>query len=404
MKTDKRTTAKTAVKKEWRYKLPTRILAIICAVLLILTGTVVSAAGVYVRAMLGMISYDDGNEDYSDVPKLPDDVKPDDVTNEIKDPDILDLSNIELRGNTESVTNILLLGVDGRSSEGYSARSDTNMILSVNTSKKTIKLASILRDVWVPLSGRDYDGDGEFDYDKLNAAFYYGGFRMLSNTLADSFKIRIDQYIAVDFEAFEKAVDAMDGIDVELTAEEAQFIPVWSDDPDRFATPDNPDLEPLGYDGGVYHLNGQQTLAYCRIRNLYPDSDFARQNNQRKVIDLLMQKAKNMNFATMTKVLMAVLPYVKTNMTQAELLSYASQALQYYDFEIYSDFSLPCGDGDFENQWIGGGLGLWLTDAESSAMALHEYIYGDRLSNEDPEEDIVEDEAEYETDDGSDVQ
>lgn len=370
--------------KQWRYKLPVRILCFLCALILLVGGTLLTASGIYVRSMLGLIKYDDGTEDYSNIPTLPTDFNNGSVTSEIKDPDPIDLSHMELRGNTESITNIMLLGVDGRKTEGYTARSDTNMILSINTSAKTIKLASILRDVWVPLSGRDYDGDGEFDYDKLNAAFYYGGFRMLSNTLADSFKLRIDQYIAVDFEAFEKAVDAMGGIDVELSADEAMFIPVWSDDPDRFA--DNPDLEPLGYEAGVYHLNGQQTLAYCRIRNLYPDSDFARQNNQRKVIDLLMQKAKSMNFATLNSVLIAVLPYVKTNMTQQQLISYASQALQYYDFDIYSDFSLPYGNGDFENQWIGGGLGLWLTDAESSAKALHEYIYGDRTSNEDPEE------------------
>ena len=385
MTTDKHINAPGKPKKQWRFKLPVRILCFLLAVFLLVSGGVLTASGIYVHSMLSLINYDDGNEDYSNVPTLPTDHNNGSVTSEIKDPDPIDLSRIELRGNTESITNILLLGVDGRKTEGYSARSDTNMILSVNTSAKTIKLASILRDVWVPLSGRDYDGDGEFDYDKLNAAFYYGGFRMLSNTLADSFKIRIDQYIAVDFEAFEKAVDAMGGIDIELSAEEAMFIPMWSDDPDRFA--DNPDLEPLGYEAGVYHLNGQQTLAYCRIRNLYPESDFARQNNQRKVIDLLVQKAKTMNFATLNSVLTAVLPYVKTNMTPQELISYASQALQYYDFDVYSDFSLPNGNGDFENQWIGGGLGLWLTDAESSAMALHEYIYGDRISDEDPTEE-----------------
>lgn len=380
MITEKSETGSSA-KKEWRYKLSTRVLSIICAVVLILTGTVFSASGVYISAMLNLIDYDSDEIDYSTVPQLPPDTDTGEVTSKLEDPDPIDLSNVELRGNTESITNILLLGVDGRNTEGYSARSDTNMILSVNKSAKTIKLASILRDVWVPLSGRDYNGDGEFDYDKLNAAFYYGGFRMLSNTLADSFKLSIDQYIAVDFEAFEKAVDAMDGIDMELTAAEAMLIPVWSDDPDRFATSDNPDLEPLGYEAGVYHLNGQQTLAYCRIRSLYADSDFSRQNNQRKVIDTLMQKAKTMNFATLTNVLTAVLPYVQTNMSQQELLSYASQALQFYDYEIYSDFSLPSGNGDFENQWIGDGLGLWLTDAESSAMDLHQYIYGDLTSN-----------------------
>lgn len=382
MLTEKRTvSSRSSTKKEWRYKPLVRVLSVVCAVLLILTGTLMSAAGIYVSTMLGLIKYDTGEQDYSNVPKLPGDIDNGSVTNVMKDPDPIDLSNIELRGNTESITNIMLLGVDGRQTEGYTARSDTNMILSVNTTAKTIKLASILRDVWVPLSGRDYDGDGEYDYDKLNAAFYYGGFNMLSNTLRDTFKLKIDQYIAVDFEAFEKAVDALGGIDVELSADEASFIPVWSDNPDRFATPDNPDLEPLGYDAGVYHLNGQQTLAYCRIRSLYDDNDFSRQNNQRKVIDLLMQKAKTMNFATLTGVLMAVLPYVQTNMSQQELLAYASQALQYFDYEIYTDFSMPSGAGDFENYWIGDGLGLWLNDYEASTMDLHHYIYGDMTSN-----------------------
>lgn len=373
---------KTSKKKApRRFKLWIRIVSVICAVVLILSGSLLTAAGIYVHKMLNLIHYDPDNMDYSNVPTLPDDFDDGSVTNVMRDPDPIDLSNIELRGNTQSITNIMFLGVDDRNASGYSTRSDTNMIVSINTTAKTIKLASILRDVWVPLSGRDYDGNGEFDYNKLNAAFYYGGFRMLSNTLADTFKIKIDQYIAVDFKAFEKAVDAMGGIDVELTAAEARYIPIHSDDPDRFVTPDNPDLQSLGFSDGVYHLNGQQTLAYCRIRYLYTDSDFARQSNQRKVINLLMEKAKTMSFSTLTNVLMAVLPYVQTNMSQQDLLAYAAQASQYLSYEIHTEFSLPSGQNDFQNTWINGGLGLWLTDPESSTKELHQYIYGDATSN-----------------------
>jgi len=389
MITEKRITSSDTAsqKKHWRYPLYIRILSCVCAAVLIVLGTLCAGGSIWAGRLLGEIRYDNGSQDFSDVPDLPPDYNDGTVTNVMDDPTPLDLSHVELRGNTKNITNIMLIGVDGRKAEGFRARSDTNMILTVNKANKTLKLSSLLRDVWVPLSGRDQNGDGEYDYDKLNAAFYYGGFNMLSNTISDTFRVKIDKYIAVDFQAFEKAVDAMGGIDIELSAEEAAFIPVNSDDPDRFATPDNPDLEPLGYEAGVYHLNGQQTLAYCRIRTLYTDSDFARQNNQRKVIDQLMQKAHRMSFSTLTNVLLAVLPYVQTNMTQQELFSYAAQALQYIDYDIYSDFSIPSGDNDFENYWIGDGLGLLLNDYEQSTLELHQYIYGDVTSNTVQEED-----------------
>lgn len=374
-------------KRPWRFSLPIRITAIVGAVLLIVVGVLATGVGFYadyyIRNMLSLITYDDGSQDYSDVPLLPPDENDGSVDNVIEDTTPVDIDSIQLRGNTKDITNVLLLGIDGRASEGYTTRSDTNMILSVNTAAETVKLASLLRDTWVTIPDRDWNGDGYDDYDKLNVAFYYGGFKLLSDTIAQNFKIRIDKYVAVDFIAFEKAVDAMGGVDIELTADEAMFIPQYSDDPDKFCTPDNPELSPLGYEGGVYHLNGQQTLAYCRIRGLYYSSDFQRQQNQRKVIEQLLEKAKSMNFGTITSVLEAVLPYVQTNMTQQELLDYASQALQYIGFDIYSDFSVPSAEyADFENGWIGDGLGLWLTDPEASTLRLHQYLYETEVSDE----------------------
>lgn len=367
----------TATTRPYRFSVAIRVIAAICAVVMILTGALFTSGSVYISAMLGLIRYDTGNMSYDDLPMLPGDIDDGSVDKVIENPTPVSIDNVEVRGNTDDITNIMLIGVDGRQSEGYSARSDTNMILSVNTATETIKLTSILRDTWVTVPGLDFDSDGMADYCKLNAAFYYGGFELLSETIELNFKIDIDQYIAVDFEAFEKAVDALGGVDIELTEEEAEFIPVESDDPDRFATPDNPDLEPLGHEAGLYHLNGQQTLAYCRIRTLYVSSDFTRQSNQRKVVDQLMSKAKTMNFATLTSVLTAVLPYVQTNMTQQDLLSYAAGALAYTDYTIESDYAVPSGNGDCESAWIGDGLGIWLTDPEQTTLSLHQYLYSE---------------------------
>ena len=363
-------------KRPWRYKKSTRIIAAVAAVLMIVVGIGGISVSAFVLDKLNKIRYDDGKRNYGDVPVL----EGDDRTNstvdyEIKDPIIIPTDNVPIRGNTDSITNILLLGIDGRKAEGYTARSDTNMILSINRDAKTIRLVSILRDTWVKIPGLDLNGDGDDDTHKLNAAFYYGGFAMLSDTIRENFKIDIDQYIAVDFEALEKAIDVMGGIDMELTADEAMFIPQWSDDPDRFATPDNPDLSPLGYEAGIYHLNGQQALAYSRIRNLYYDSDFSRQNNQRRVIEQLLQKAQAMNFVDLVGVLDAVLPYVQTNMSHQQLIGFASEAMNYGDFAILSDRSVPHGNGDFTDGWVGDGLGLWLNDIEQSTLELHQYIY-----------------------------
>ncbi len=363
-------------RREWRFNMVTRILTGILGSLLILAGVVGILGGTIGIGYLNKIQYDDGIRNYNDVARLPaDDRENSNVDYEIKDPVFINTDNVPVRGNTDSVTNVMLLGIDGRKAEGYTARSDTNMILSVNTDTRTIKLVSLLRDTWVTIPGLDFDGDGSDDIAKLNSAFYYGGFTMLSDTIRENFNLDIDRYIAVDFEALEKAIDVMGGIDMELTAEEAGFIPKWSDDPDRFATPDNPDLEPLGYEGGIYHLNGQQALAYSRIRNLYLDSDFTRQDNQRRVIEQLLAKAQSMNFGQLTGVLDAVLPYVQTNMSHQELLDFAVEAMGYSSFEILSDKSVPHGNGDFTDGWIGDGLGLWLNDIEQSTLELHQYLY-----------------------------
>ncbi len=342
---------------------------------MLLVGTLCASGSLYAGVMLGLIRYDDGSRTFENVPSLPGDIDDGSVTNVIENPQHVDIQDIETRGNTANITNIMLIGVDARQGEGYTARSDTNIILSINTATRTVKMASLLRDTWVPIPGIDRNGDGEDDYGKLNSAFYYGGFRLLSRTIEKTFHLRIDKYIAVEFQAFCKAVDALGGVDIELTAQEAEFIPVYSDDPDRFA--DNPDLEPLGHAAGVYHLNGQQALAFSRIRYLYAEGDFTRQKHQRMVIDQLMNKAKHMNFATLTGVLTAVLPHVQTNFTQQELLDYAAKIAQYADYRIERDFSIPSGDGDFEDAWIGDGLGLWIPDMESTVLRLHQYLYNE---------------------------
>lgn len=285
------------------------------------------------------------------------------------------LSDIPIQGNTSHVTNFLLLGVDSRETGG-NGRSDTNMIVSINSRTKTIKIISLLRDTWVTIPGQDEDGDGVRDYSKLNSAYFNGGFDLLASTIRENFRLEITQYAKVDFDAFRLAVDALGGVDVELTEEEALYIPLEEQpNPDWFADP--PAVPSIGSEAGVYHLNGHQALAYCRIRKLYSTSDFARQSNQRVVVSKLIEKARGSSPLTLLSMLEDVLPCVTTNIPKSELQGYARGVLEYAGYTIEMDYSLPdIHKTDWSNKTLSGkGEGLWLEDPAQTVLDLHKYIY-----------------------------
>lgn len=287
----------------------------------------------------------------------------------------MDLSHLEVRGNTSNITNYLLLGLDARDDSEY-GRSDTMMIASINDADKTIKLISLMRDTWATIPGRDYNGDGRDDYAKLNAAYSAGGFDLLKKTVEQNFCLDIDQFAAVNFDAFCVAVDAFGGLDVELDDNVVTWIPaVDPGDPDRFAMDLNfrQIREPIGYSAGLYHLQGFQALAFCRVRYAYPDSDYSRQQNQRQVVGLLIDKAKHSSPTELYSAVSGVMPYVTTNIPQSELETYIVNVFKYSGYTVETDYHLPAA-GQFTDLDLGAS-GLWITDPESTVQALHEYIY-----------------------------
>ncbi len=263
--------------------------------------------------------------------------------------------------NDDGVEIFLLIGSDARAEDTLS-RSDTMMLIAVDSTARTVKLVSLLRDTWVTIPSLDNNGDGIDDVNKLNAAYFFGGMPMLSQTVLDNFGIPVDACVTVDFEAFQKAVDILGGIDVTLTEAEIEWINDLCD----------PDI--VGQ-SGTYHLNGAQTLAFSRARMLYADGDFSRQANQRQVLRALMAKAKSSDAATMLDAITAMLPFIDTDADELKLIGLASQLLGASDYTLETHMSVPA-PGEFENRRINGGLGLWLTDKEATAENLKDYIYG----------------------------
>ena len=271
-------------------------------------------------------------------------------------------------GDTEDVTNILLIGIDGRTN--YSARSDSNMIVSINKKKKTIKFVSLLRDTCVTIPGRDKDGDGKDDYNKLNAAYAFGQEKLLFKTIEQNFRLKIDKYVGVNFVVFPIAVDKLGGIDIELTAKEATQIPKAGTT--VTVETGDPNFVPMDNRAGTYHLNGFQTLQYVRIRHI--DSDFGRVQRQQKAMNILLDKARRADIFTLMGMLDELLPQVKTNMGRGEVLNYVMDAGAYLSYDIMTTYHVP-QDGAFLNKTINGGAMLVLKDPKQSVTDLHTYLY-----------------------------
>ena len=242
------------------------------------------------------------------------------------------------------VTSVLLIGTDGRSLDER-GRSDTMMLVSINSSTKKINVTSFMRDSYVEIPG--------YGWDKLNASYSYGGAELLMDTIEHNFGVKIDDYVSINFLSFASIVDSVGGIDVDLSDAEAGEINVILQAEVNQIMGDNVTDDLLSGGGKNVHLIGKQALAYARIRHI-GNADFERTERQRRVVDLVMNKMKSFSPIMMKNLASNVLPDVSTNMETSELyllslrapmlLSYERVPLQIPVDGSYYGESTPSGD------------------------------------------------------------
>ena len=191
----------------------------------------------------------------------------------------------------DNLINILLVGQDRRPGEGRQ-RSDTMVVCSINVETKQVALISFLRDLYVSIPG--------YSDNRLNAAYVFGGFPLLTATLKENFGITIDGCFEVDFNGFKALIDQIGGVDIELTSAEAKIVGGNTTE-------------------GKCHLSGKQALTYARIRKI--DSDFQRTNRQRKVLLAAYKKVKNESLGKMVFAIQTALPYLTTDMTNKQIMA-----------------------------------------------------------------------------------
>ena len=266
--------------------------------------------------------------------------------------------------DTRAVKNILLIGIDARAKGKEAGLSDSMMILSINTERKSITLTSLERDTLVQIPGHGQE--------KLTHAHAYGGADLLIQTLKDNYNIEINYWARVNFYSFVDIVDALGGLDVTMAADEVHYMNFYLlEINELYGRPRGTDELPEV--AGTYHLNGHQTLGYCR--NRYSDSDFGRMARQRNVIDLMVQKTKTLNPLQLDHLLKTVLPMVTTNMPQEVRHSLAAAAPAY----LFYSFNKGCvpEQGEYHFGRTPGGLSVVVVnDMKASCEKLYEAIYG----------------------------
>ena len=260
------------------------------------------------------------------------------------------------------VKNILLIGNDSRN-EDESGRSDAMILVSISDKTNSIHMTSLLRDIYVDIPG--HDGN------RLNAAYAFGGPELLMETLEENFDIEVNRYMLVNFQAFANLVDAVGGVDLDVTNEEVQLINGYLVEYNQLeGRAEGTDYLDTSLSGNI-HLNGPQALAYCR--NRYIGSDFARTERQRNVLSAAMKKAPIALVTNGGELIDGLMSNITTNLTQTELSGLMMQAPAMLTYDMVQG-SIPL-DGTYSNANIRG-MAVLEVDFEANKDYIQKEIYG----------------------------
>lgn len=336
-------------KRPAKRKALTAVVVVLAVILVVLIAAAVGLDVILSRiTRVGDINSTISQEELESILQETDEVDPD-YTGENLNPDDVDLGNGPadvVIGDSENIINILLVGQDTYSME-YRSRTDSMILCTINKQEKTLTMTSFMRDMYVKIPN--------YYNQRLNVAYAVGGFEALYDTLEYNFGVRVDQGIAVNFESFQEVVDAVGGVDVELTSSEASHLN------GKYG---------FALSSGMNHLNGAEALQYSRIRKL--DSDFNRTNRQRTVMTAVVEKAKTLSLGELYSLVGVLIPMVVTDMSNDEILNTAIDlAPLLSDLKIVTQ-RIPTDDGYYST--MVSGMSVLVPDLDTNRQFLIDTI------------------------------
>ena len=277
-------------------------------------------------------------------------------------------------------TTYALFGLDHRSRNEKlnTENSDTIIIASINNDTKAVKLVSVYRDTLLNVK--------DDTYSKANAAYALGGPAQEVNMLNTNLDLNITDYVSIDFDALVTVVDCLGGLDIPLSYAEIvhmnNYCVETAEETGKSYTPvELPEPKPEDQEAivGTYHLNGVQATSYCRIR--YTASlDMGRTERQRRVIQMIVDKAKKAGLSTIFDIMDQVFPMVKTSVSKTEILKLIPAMIGYC---IDETTGFP---QDYKFATVKGSV-IVPTTLDSNVLKLHQFLYGN--TNYTPTQDVL---------------
>ena len=239
------------------------------------------------------------------IPKMSDEFDPNEDQEGMETLETVDASDVvfdDVEVLEGDVINIMLIGQDRRPGEDR-ARSDSMIMVTLNKDKKTVQLTSFMRDLYVQVPG--------YLDNRLNVAYRYGGTKLMNETFKVNFGLEIDGNVMVDFDEFTEIIKILGGVTVEISSAEAKYMNSHSD---------------TSFKSGVNYFNAEDALTFTRMRYA-AGGDYGRTDRQRRVLIAIANSFRDADLVTIFNVIDQVLPHIVTNLSDAQILEYATTGL-----------------------------------------------------------------------------
>ena len=260
---------------------------------------------------------------------------------------------------------VMIMGVDERADDV--GRSDTLMIATLDLDKNQAALLSVPRDTRVKIKGHGFD--------KINAAYAYGGRKLTQETIESLLNTHIDHYIKINVHGFTKIIDALGGIDIDVE-KRMYYEDPWDDDGGLYI-----DLQP-----GMQHMDGKTAITYVRYRD--EEGDIGRIKRQQNFMKAVMDKLVSPTIIPkLPAIVSAVSDSVETDMSVSEILSFLGTLQDAKDNGLKSEM-LPGKPVYIE------GISYWVPDISKTRQILANTL-GIKI-NQSITTSIHEDNIEYE--------
>lgn len=264
----------------------------------------------------------------------------------------------ELKKHMTGYRTIAVFGVDSRDGNVNRANADVIMICNINRDTGEIRLVSVFRDTYLNISDKNA-------YNKINAAYALGGASQALAALNKNLDLDISEYVTFNWKSVADGINMLGGVDIDISKAEFRYINSFITETVNKTGVPSVHLK----SAGMNHLDGVQAVAYARLRKM--DTDYARTERQRLVIQKTFEKAKKADLGLLNRILLMEVEQVGTNLTFSD---FTELLLDLSKYHIGETAGFPSARGEMT---VGKrGDCVIPQTLETNVAELHKFLFG----------------------------